>query len=265
MGIWIGGGSLAKWHLAMTEPAPRLLVWTDRHAVIAVASLEFIFACGLLLQVYPMWMRALAILTLSAFIVAHLVGMYGGAWDCGCFGALAIPGWWVLVVNIALLVILMYLPSPRGCWQVRQARLMCCVTALSMLIALVVHFHPPRLVIISQASSSRQDHAPAMRFFARLPQLQRGAWKVVLYRPECPRCAREMPIILTIAQTSDPKQARWCFVNMGSDTRHRDPVLGEVPPLGLHLACPDDYTPSPLILSVHEGVITQTENQLLLK
>jgi hypothetical protein len=137
------------------------------------------------------------------------IGTVRGAANCGCFGAIALPPWIMLVFDGGAAVALIGWSRSSGAWSKTQdaALVAACIGGayVGMGVGSIIY---PRLGPVATASSPEAIAAadtviidPADlrgRAFLLLPyirigaDLSRGEWKVILAKPGCSRCEQRL-------------------------------------------------------------------------
>jgi hypothetical protein len=137
------------------------------------------------------------------------IGTSRGAASCGCFGAVAVPPWILLLFDMGAAAALLWRSLTSGTWSEKQVVALvtaCIVNAyIGMAVGSVLY---PRLgpltsllspqaiqaastVIIRQSELQRDRPFPLLPYIINV-DLSRGNWKVILAKPGCSRCEQRL-------------------------------------------------------------------------
>jgi hypothetical protein len=138
------------------------------------------------------------------------IGTIRGYASCGCFGAVALPPWILLVFDGAAAAALLWNMRTSGTWTEKQAiAFVAACIAIAYIGTAVGSVIYPRLgvvtsvlspetieaastVIISPGEIQSGRRFPLMPYIQSDVDLSRGNWKIILAKPGCPRCEQRL-------------------------------------------------------------------------
>jgi hypothetical protein len=225
------------------DTLPRTPEWLT--AVVIPA--EIFIGLWLLSGLWPRWSWVSGLVTFSAFAWYSLFAGLSGRASCGCFGSGAVSPWTTLAVDLLAVAALVrwrpghrpmytqpssqFVPAPRR--YVAMATVMPCL-AMGLVAGWTIS-SGPRATLGKFTSSEMMVLEPDQWNGQRLPilehidlgkQLTRGAWKVVLFHHDCPKCRETVAKYGSVGTVLD------------ATGQSRRVMLVEIPPYGWHAEHP---------------------------
>jgi hypothetical protein len=183
--------------------------------------------------------------------------------SCGCFGGIPVPPALTLVVDAAIGLLwlraaaldtgrLVGAPCRRlGTRQSRVIRAGAVVAVWLAVFSAGVFARPVPHVGAAWVGKPLQALFPD----ASARRMDRGAWMLLFYRPDCPVCARIMANFADLRARSP--DAQWAVVVIGGEAARstlQEPALGIALPMDNGALA--DALPSPLLIRSKDGTIT---------
>lgn len=178
--------------------------WT---LALIASSVEMVAGVGLMAGVWPSVFRPAAGLLFVLLSAVSMIGATRGVASCGCLGAVPMPPWVLMVVDLAAAVVLLWGPRASEKYRGRQFVGLdaACIGAFFMgttigSVAYPRHVNVTTPLSVELIQRSGEFEIDPHRFrgqpfflapFIHLDgDLMHGRWEVILTRPGCRKCDR---------------------------------------------------------------------------
>lgn len=159
-------------------------------------GVEFILGMFLISGARPATARVAAIVILLAFCCKTLSQVVTDKRDCGCFGPVGVSPTITLMFDLSFLAgFLFFGPPAGGEYRIRRGAIASAV-ALSAGLALfppLLRSGPAERFAVIDPSDWKGQQFPLIDDTDVAERIGLGRWLVVLYRPGCEECQREVP------------------------------------------------------------------------
>lgn len=250
--IWLTAGLLKAWEV-YRSPMPALLGFVSRPLLAGVAGLELLIGMAIALQWWPSGLRWLQVILFGAFTALHLGTVSGLLPACGCLGQMAVPSW-VMATGTALLTVVVWVLPQGPSWRPLRVRIF---SALATILLLTVGV---TALIIRTSSPVTEGLQSVTLALDKIPELSKGNWRVVFYRPGCAACQVEMAQVRGMIKRADSRE-RWCLVNVDKTNEAPFTMLPALSSsssftvLERHL--PDQWLATPQMLLIMDGRVVK--------
>jgi len=193
---------------AFSSPLPGL----DAILALVGSSVEVAIGVALILRFRPSISLPSAGLLFVFLAGVSWIGTVRGVASCGCFGAVAVPPWVLLVFDAGAAIALLWRPwtSGTGASKLKQPVALAAAGVGIFLVGLAVgSFLYPRLgtvtsmlspeaiaaantVIIERSNLHLGRPFPLLPYFRIDADLSRAEWKIILVRAGCRKCERRL-------------------------------------------------------------------------
>lgn len=211
-GVLLVGAGVLKGYALSTEPVLEEGLLTSRWALFWAIQFELALGAWLLSGVRPQFARGVAIGTFALFASVAVYYISTGVESCGCFGSLKVNPWWMLMVDVTMVIALlcsrsfddsrrlvrpvffvwpvgmMALVVSWGVWQFESST----VTADGL-----VDGNSPIVILEPEDWVGKQF--PLTKFLVdetgemNPSSLLKGKWVAVFYQHSCPKCQESLP------------------------------------------------------------------------
>ena len=277
--VWLAGsgGAVAKLlHLASAGMA-------------VVIAAELGLAAWLTLGWHQRWAVRTAEI---AFITFALVAAWlwgSGATSCGCFGALEVPPWVTLLVDLSLAIGLRWWrsdePTAATPRPTRLARFRATSVAVAGLLAVVLVLRGPLTVAViplptDQSSVSTTIPSPTttpagsatvaaaagdLTVAGTTVDLTHGEWMVVRFRNDCEHCQETVPMVVASLSSRPVEDSmRWAFLDVTDSESTYPPLVtaDTLPPGAALVRKPDLWAETPRFLRMRDGQVISSSETL---
>lgn len=260
-GLWIVSGATLKLASAWNDAAPMLLIWTGRWLVSIVGSLELFLSLLLFTNVMPTITKYLAICLVLCFALTHVLVLLGYFPSCSCFGTWSISSWAMLAINTAVVLHLVwYEPTSRVKLDFLKSIWYSLALVAIGFIGVTLGLREP-LITANDVVSNIIDRDPVRGAISKIAILQHGNWTVVFYRPGCPDCARQEPLLIAAAEDGASDGESWCFINVGPEGQTEDRIKNCLPPNVIQFGIETDGIQTPILISLTDGRIKSSKTE----
>jgi hypothetical protein len=277
LGLLLVVAAAMKTHQLGTQPLLHGGLLDNRWLLMALVEGELALAIWLLSGVRPRASWTASVVCFSGFALVAVAKGLSGASSCGCFGAVAVNPWWILVLDVAVVAaLLVFRPSAHA--PLRSAHkeggfwLFTCVGVTVGLVAASVIIAGPKkpvsvngefigageLVILEPQAWVGQPF-PLLPYTNVRDQLARGKWFVVLYRHDCSHCMEMLPLYSRAVVNSRENGPGMSVALIQLPPLATESDSGEVAPANIlkdHLPTDRDwFVATPAEIYLEEGVV----------
>ncbi len=213
VGLLLLVSAVLKAYELATRPVVPVDLFTQRWVLLQQVIFEIILGTWL---VSGLWRRLAWWIATACFFVFIGVTFYKGLTgqaSCGCFGAIQVNPWYTLVLDVLVLAALLVF-RPRtpllrpGHFRLRLAGAVTVIVAgLAVSLTTIARYEPARLSVEGDILGTDRfvlldpetwigKPLPLGRHIRGGDRLAKGAWTVVLYYPDCPKCRTALPEIV---------------------------------------------------------------------
>ena len=276
--VFVAGVLLAaaglKVHQAMTDSLGAGWILSGRTVLVLEIQFEIVLGLWLLSGLHRRLSWATAVGCFGLFACVSFYKGASGASSCGCFGKITVPPWVTLILDVMILFALVSCrpqlkrPATVRFNRLRWAGFVAGALGLGPAAAVAGLFYgPARLVepgqilgdqryVVLEIEAWPGKGCPLFDHIDIPESLAEGAWRVVLYRHDCPHCQKEVG---GLGKPSDGNQpARTAFIELPPYASSRPDFL----PTGEHLAFGrlsdgrDWIVETPAVLDLRDGIVS---------
>ncbi len=256
-------------------------------------ALEILLGLWLISGASPSPARRLAIGCFSVFACYTLYEALAGKTDCGCFGQVHVSPWFTFALDVAAVLVLVFLAKPPATLSRWSKRKWPVAAALGIGLAAGIGtaaLHPKpamaanglatadsgKLVILEPHKwpghrlpvlgdivpiGASRPRAAGLRAMSLGQRLATGNWIIMFYHASCDECRATIPVYEQLAQqeTLSGKRAHVAFIRVpsGSGASTRGLFHSDLPLHATLDAGHQWFATTPIVVELHDGVVTR--------
>lgn len=266
-------------HLPLFPPGPLRISGFE----IALISCETFLGLWLISGAMPMAARRVAIGCFSVFACYTFYEALAGKTDCGCFGQVHVNPWVTFILDVAIVLVLVFLAKPPATpsqWSQRKWP-MAVAAAIGLAAGVTVAILHPKVVsaangLVTVESGNIVILEPHKWIGHKLPVLkdivvqgtgkpldQRlafGQWIVMFYHTGCDECRHTIPVYEALAQREvmSGKTPHVAFIRVPSDPPNPEPpglFDSRLTVRGTLASSHQWFATTPIIVELRNGIV----------
>lgn len=291
-----------KGHQLATEPVVGAGLSDSRWFLIGVVEFELLFGLWLLAGIYAKWTWIAACLCFGCFAAVSLSQALAGDASCGCFGKLPIDPWYTFALDVAAVMALLnscaedgesqlaarVKDSLRGYggrkffWGVgHPLHRVVGVVGVSLAVGipgalLMASYRPASLgsddeivgysrIVLLEPQEWVGERFPLFNQIDVGNRLARGAWVLVLYHLNCPKCHEVIAKYERMASDSgdQPDRPRVALVEVPQAGASREGLVVSNPAcvMGRLNESQEWFVSTPVVLSLENAIVTKLSEE----